>query len=111
MAKIANSICKKIYVTDDNPRNEKPEKIRNEIIKKINSSNCFNIGSRIKAIKAAISNAEPNEVILIAGKGHETQQIYKNKIILISDKQIIRKLKFKIHFPLFFLSGPRDSLR
>ena len=96
MAKIANSICKKIYVTDDNPRNEKPEKIRNEIIKKIKSSNCFNIGSRIKAIKAAISNAEPNEVILIAGKGHETQQIYKNKIILISDKQIIRKLKFKI---------------
>ena len=33
MAKIVSSICKKIYVTDDNPRNEKPSKIRNEIVK------------------------------------------------------------------------------
>ena len=35
MGKIANQTCKKIYVTDDNPRNENPEKIRNEIIKNI----------------------------------------------------------------------------
>ena len=96
MAKIAKSNCKKIYVTDDNPRNEKPEKIRNEIVKKISSDNCFNIGNRIKAIKTSVSNAEPNEVILIAGKGHEVEQIYKNKIISISDKKIIKKLKVKI---------------
>jgi len=96
MAKIAKSNCKKIYVTDDNPRNERPEKIRNEIIKKIRNNNCFNIGSRIKAIETAIINAEPNEIILIAGKGHETQQIYKNKTFSISDKQIIRGIKVKI---------------
>ena len=71
MAKIASSNCKKIYVTDDNPRNEKPEKIRKEIIKNIKNKNCFNIGNRSKAIKKAISNAEPNEIILVAGKGHE----------------------------------------
>ena len=88
MAKIASSFCKKIYVTDDNPRNEKPEKIRKEIIKNIKNKNCFNIGDRFKAIKTAIINAEPNEVILIAGKGHETFQIYKNKTINFSDKQI-----------------------
>ena len=39
MAKIVNSYCKKIYITDDNPRNEKPEKIRREIIKNINKLN------------------------------------------------------------------------
>ena len=95
MAKIANKHCKKIYVTDDNPRNERPEKIRGEIVKHIKKSNCFNIGNRTKAIKSAILNAEPNEVIIIAGKGHESEQIYKNKTYLISDKEIVRKLKIK----------------
>ncbi len=93
MAKVANTHCKNIYVTDDNPRNEKPEKIRREIIKNINNNKSFNIANRAKAIKTAIKNSEPNEVILIAGKGHEDQQIYKNKIINISDKEIIRNLK------------------
>ncbi len=93
MAKIASDNCKKIYVTDDNPRNEKPEIIRKEIIKKINNKNCYNIGSRKEAIKNSILNAAPNEIILIAGKGHEDKQIYKNKIIKISDKKIIKNLK------------------
>ena len=93
MAKIASDYCKKIYVTDDNPRNEKPEKIRKEIIRNIKNPNYFNIGARSKAIKFAIINAEPNEVILVAGKGHETNQIYKRKIFKISDKKIIKNIK------------------
>ena len=96
MGKIANKHCKKIYVTDDNPRNENPKKIRGEIIKKIKTGNYFNIGNRQKAIKAAITNADPNEIILISGKGHEEEQIYKNKILSISDKQIVKKLKLKL---------------
>ena len=96
MARITDSYCKKIYITDDNPRNEKPEKIREEIIKKIKNTNKFNIGDRAKAIKNAIINADPNEIILVAGKGHETDQIYKNKVISISDKKIIKKIKLKL---------------
>ena len=93
MAKIAKSFCEKIYVTDDNPRKEDPRKIRKEIIKYLKGSNYFNIGNRSKAIKEAILNAEPNETILIAGKGHENYQDYGNKIISISDRKIIKKLK------------------
>ena len=93
MAKIAKSFCEKIYITDDNPRNENPKKIRKEIINHLKGSNYFNIGNRSKAIKKAISQAEPNETILIAGKGHENYQDYGNKIIKISDKKIIKKLK------------------
>ena len=93
MAKIASSNCEKIYVTDDNPRSENPNNIRKQIIKHISNNNCFNIGNRSKAIGQAISNADPNEIVLVAGKGHETKQIYKNKIIYTSDKQIIKKLK------------------
>ena len=96
MAKIVNSYCKKIYITDDNPRNENPHRIRQTILKYIKDRDCFNIGNRSKAIHSAIINAEPNEVILIAGKGHESEQIYKNRVIKISDKQIIKRLNSKI---------------
>ena len=93
MAEIAKSFCEKIYVTDDNPRKENPKKIRKEIINHLKGSNYFDIGNRSKAIKEAISKAEPNETILIAGKGHENYQDYGNKIISISDREIIKKLR------------------
>jgi len=96
MGKIANKYSKKVYVTDDNPRNEDPKKIRNEIIKSISDKKCLNIGNRASAIKKAIKNSEQNEVILIAGKGHEDKQIYKNKIFYTSDKKIVRNIKLKM---------------
>ena len=95
MAKIANENCKKIYVTDDNPRDESPKKIRNQILKNISKNKVFNIGNRKLAIEKAIQNASPNEIILIAGKGHEEKQIYKNKILNISDKNIVKNTQVK----------------
>ena len=96
MAKIANENCKKIYITDDNPRNETPQKIRKDLSKNISKSKLFNIGNRSLAIKKAILNADSQEIILIAGKGHEEHQIYKNKILKISDKKIVKKINIKI---------------
>ena len=95
MAKIANNYCKKIYITDDNPRNENPKKIRNDLLKHVAKEKAFDIGSRKLAVQKAIQNAHPNEIILIAGKGHEEQQIYKNKILNISDKKIIENIHIK----------------
>ena len=48
-----------------------------------------------KQSKEAILNAEPNETILIAGKGHENYQDYGNKILKISDKEIIKNINRK----------------
>ena len=93
MAKIANDYCKKVYITDDNPRDENPNIIRNELSKYIQKEKLSNIGDRSVAIKKAIQNANPQEIILVAGKGHEDKQIYKKKIKYISDKQIIKNLK------------------
>ena len=62
MGRIANKNRKKIYVTDDNPRDEDHRKIIKEIIKH-KSSNCFNIGNGQKLLKQQF-NAEPNEIIL-----------------------------------------------
>ena len=91
MGKIATKYCKKIFVTDDNPRNESPKKIRNDIIKGCNKETA-NVGNRKKAIKKAIEELEPNEILLIAGKGHETTQDYGNKILNFSDKKIVKKI-------------------
>ena len=82
MGKIANKLCKKIYITDDNPRYENPAYIRNEIKK--NCSKGLIIPSRKKAIQKAISDLK-DEVLIIAGKGHENYQIFKNKKINFSD--------------------------
>ena len=87
MAKITSSYCKKIYVTDDNPRNEKPEHIRREIVRNIKNKNCYNIGNRGNAIKKAILNADPYETVLVAGKGHETNQIYKKRLFIFQIKK------------------------
>ena len=95
MAKIAKSLCKKIYITDDNPRNENPKKIRKEIIHHLKGSKYYENGNRSKAIKNAILNAEPGETVIVSGKGHETTQNYGNKIITISDKKIIKQIKIK----------------
>jgi len=96
MANICEKHAERIYVTDDNPRNENPKLIRQMIIsgfrKKIT---IVEIPSRTKAIKTAIINSKPNSIILIAGKGHETTQTYSNKIINISDKKIVTNIKIK----------------
>ena len=55
MAKIANNNCKKIYVTDDNPRKENPQKIRNELLNIYLEIKFLNIGNRALAIKKAIT--------------------------------------------------------
>ena len=95
MAKVASSLANTIYITDDNPRNENPKKIRKIIINNLKNKNFFEIGNRAKAIQAAVKNSGPNEIILVAGKGHEAYQDYGKKILKISDKRIIRNLKVK----------------
>ena len=95
MGMIAKNYCNKIYITDDNPRNENPKKIRNDIKKYLKKKDFIEIGDRKKAIKTAIQKSEFNEIILVAGKGHETQQDYGKKIINMSDKDIVKKTKVK----------------
>ena len=90
MGKIANKYCSYIYLTDDNPRSENPKKIRDSIKKSILSSKMSEIPSRKLAIRRAILNSKSEEVLIIAGKGHESTQEYKKKKNF-SDKENIKK--------------------
>ena len=93
MAKICEKNAKKIYITDDNPRNESPKLIRQMIMSGFKKrKDIQNIPLRSKAIKTAIINSKPNGIVLVAGKGHEIIQIYKNKMLNFSDKEIIKKI-------------------
>ena len=117
MGKIASKYCRKVFVTDDNPRSENPKKIRNSIMKGCRKLG-VDIGSRKKAIKTAVRELESNEILLVAGKGHEETQDYGNKIINFSDKklikEIIRKKKFynkTNHYSNFLLKKVFDNNR
>jgi len=91
MGKIAKKYCRKIFVTDDNPRNEDPKKIRKNIIKGCKKY-AVDIGNRKIAIKTAIKDLKANEILLVAGKGHEETQDYGKKIISFSDKKVIKSI-------------------
>ena len=96
MANICEKNAEKIYVTDDNPRNENPKLIRKMIISGFSKKLSFiEISSRARAIETAVIKSKPNSIILIAGKGHETLQIYQKKIINISDREIVKNINEK----------------
>ena len=96
MGKIANQYCDRIYLTDDNPRNENPKKIRDSIKKNINKSKIHEISNRANAIKRAIFDLKTGDILIVAGKGHEKIQEYKKIKKLFSDKkQILTNIKIK----------------
>ena len=91
MGKIAEKYSDKIYLTDDNPRNENPFKIRKDIKKGIKKAKIFELSDRKKAIHNAIMNLNTGELLLVAGKGHEKTQDYGRRKLFFSDHDVILK--------------------
>ncbi len=96
IGKIANNYCEKIYLTDDNPRFENPKKIRNDIKKNIEKNKLFEVPNRKKAIVNAVNNLNSNDILIIAGKGHENiQDLGKRKIFFSDRKTILKSIKLR----------------
>ena len=74
-------------VTDDNPRSENPASIRAEILS--HSKGAREIGDRALAIQTAVSLMAPGDVVLVAGKGHETGQIVGDTVLPFSDHAVL----------------------
>ena len=89
MGAIASIYSDQIYLTDDNPRFENPDRIRGDIKRGIYQRNIYEISNRAKAIREAIKNLNTGEILLVAGKGHEKTQDFGKKKIFFSDKKII----------------------
>jgi len=90
MGKIAERYADYVIVTSDNPRNENPDKIISDILEGI-SSQVKIIVNREEAINFAIMKANKNEIILIAGKGHESYQKIGEETLKFSDHKISKR--------------------
>jgi UDP-N-acetylmuramoyl-L-alanyl-D-glutamate--2,6-diaminopimelate ligase len=76
------------YLTSDNPRSEDPETILDDMEQGLVGSDgeFFRVVDRAEAIRAAITKAAPGDTVLIAGKGHETYQIFKDSVVPFDDR-------------------------
>lgn len=98
MGKIAEIYAQKIYITSDNPRNERAEDIIDEILGGItNKEKVIVEPNRKNAIISALNALKSDEILLILGKGDETYQIIGNKKIPFDDRQIVREFYAKTH--------------
>ena len=94
MAEIACKMSDKVILTSDNPRNEDPLDILAEMqkgIPAIHSKKTQTIEDRHEAILAAVKMAKPEDIILVAGKGHETYQEIKGVKHHFDDKEVLRE--------------------
>ena len=87
MGAIAAENADSVIVTDDNPRSEDPELIRSAILS--TAKGAKEIGDRAEAIRTAIAGLEPGDALLIAGKGHETGQIVRDRTLPFSDHDAV----------------------
>lgn len=94
MGKAAGSLSDFCIVTSDNPRTEEPMDIINDILPGIDQTNCSYviIEDRKKAIEKALNMGQPGDVIVVAGKGHETYQVLKSETIHFDEREIVREL-------------------
>jgi UDP-N-acetylmuramoyl-L-alanyl-D-glutamate--2,6-diaminopimelate ligase len=88
MGEVANRLADTIYVTDDNPRSENPAVIRAEVMQ--GCPGAIQIADRAEAIATAVSALKSGDVLLVAGKGHETGQIIGGQVIPFNDAEVVR---------------------
>ena len=91
MGVAAELLADRVIVTNDNPRSESACAIVEQIVKDMTTSPQV-ILDRREAIRTAITEASPNDTVLIAGKGHESVQIYGNDIFPFNDRQVATEL-------------------
>jgi UDP-N-acetylmuramoyl-L-alanyl-D-glutamate--2,6-diaminopimelate ligase len=87
MGAIAASKADVVIVTDDNPRSEDPAAIRAAILAA--APGATEIGDRAQAIAAAVRMLNPGDVLVVAGKGHETGQIVGDRVLPFSDHDTV----------------------
>ena len=98
MGKIATRLSDKVILTSDNPRSENPEKIIEEMKESFDTEDkmkTLSITNREEAIKTACALAQPGDIILVAGKGHEKYQEIKGIKYPFNDKQILKDILTK----------------
>jgi UDP-N-acetylmuramoyl-L-alanyl-D-glutamate--2,6-diaminopimelate ligase len=93
MGRAVEELADRAIVTDDNPRNEAPEKIVSEILAGMrNPDRACVVHNRQAAIEYALSKAAPEDLVVVAGKGHEQEQIVGNERRPFSDRHVVSRI-------------------
>jgi len=92
MGRIAVNFADHIIVTDDNPRHESPDSIVKDILVGTGNGPVSLVRNRALAIAMAVKQAAANDVVLVAGKGHEDYQLVGDKKIFFSDREHVQRL-------------------
>jgi UDP-N-acetylmuramoyl-L-alanyl-D-glutamate--2,6-diaminopimelate ligase len=87
MGRIAADQSDVVIVTDDNPRTEAAADIRAQVL--AGAPGAIEIGDRAEAIRTAAAMLGPGDVVLVAGKGHETGQIVGDTVLPFSDHEVL----------------------
>jgi UDP-N-acetylmuramoyl-L-alanyl-D-glutamate--2,6-diaminopimelate ligase len=91
MARTAERLCDRIVLTSDNPRSEHPGAIIEDMIAGLHRPSGATVhADRASAIQYALGNAGPQDVVVVAGKGHETYQVLSDRTIEFDDRKVIR---------------------
>lgn len=89
MGRLARALADVAYVTDDNPRSEDPKTIRRQIM--AGCPGATEIGDRAEAIHTAVAALGPDDVLVIAGKGHEQGQTIGDRVVAFDDIEVARR--------------------
>ena len=92
IAKLSVDYADDVIFTTDDPHSEDPEDILNEMTQGMEESHYEVIVDRIKAIEAAINKAKKNDIVLIAGRGHEKVQYWKSGNIELDDREVAKEI-------------------
>ena len=90
MGAVARALADRIIVTDDNPRSEDAAAIRRQIL--ASCPDAIEIGDRAQAIGEAVAALEAGDVLVVAGKGHETGQIVGPRVLPFDDRAVVRSI-------------------
>jgi UDP-N-acetylmuramoyl-L-alanyl-D-glutamate--2,6-diaminopimelate ligase len=91
MGRVTDELADHAIITSDNPRKEDPDAIINEVEKGFRSTHYEKIAERAEAIRHAVAMAQPRDLVLIAGKGHEKYQEFADHTIPFDDIQVARR--------------------
>lgn len=93
MGRVAASLAKRVYVTSDNPRNEDPQAIVDDILQGIEDRSIVSVElNRKKAIENALDDQEETQVVVILGKGDESFQIIYDEKLPFDDREVVREI-------------------
>lgn len=101
MGAVATALSDQVVITSDNPRSEDPMKIIDDILAGVPANCRYKVEpNRARAIELALSLAQPGDFVVLAGKGHETDQVFKDRTVHFDDREVARDILRRIRRPV-----------